>query len=295
MDQLPGLRGVLLPGVPHGGRLHLLPRRADAPAHPLPLQQHPQRRRRPVLLPQRRRRRVDPVVDAGQGRAGLLRGPPRHGLHADHRVARGPDGLGAVLRPARAQRRGPAGDADQRHRRRQVRRAVLVPGVRPVERPRRPDQLPAQPVAGRGGGRARRAARVGDLPPHRVPGAPRPLRGVRGEHPRGGLRHRPRHLRGGLQLARRGRRPAGRAGSELGGLRLVPDRLAPPGRRPGAGGVPQLHVRPGLHREPAGGQVGARRRGCRRPRGPGGREVPGARAARRVRHRGPDPTPSSPR
>ncbi len=233
-------------------------------------------------------------MDAGEGRAGLLRGPARHGLHPDHRIARRADRLGAVLRPAGAHRRGPAGDADQRQRAAEVRRAVLVPGVRPLERPRRPDQLPAQPVPGRDGGRARRPPRLGDLPPHRVPRAPRPLRGLRGEHPRRRLRHRPRHVRGGLQLARRGRRSPRRCGRQLGGLRLVPDRLAPPGRRAGPGPVAQLHVRAGLHREPPRGQVGARGRGVRCRRGPGGGEVPGPRAARGVRHRPSRPTPPSP-
>ncbi len=61
---------------------------------------------------------------------------------------------------------------------------VLVRRVLPVERPRRPDQLPAHPVHRRGRGRAGRPDRLGDLSPHRVPRAPRPLRRLRGEHPR---------------------------------------------------------------------------------------------------------------
>ena len=54
------------------------------------------------------------------------------------------------------------------------------------------------------------------------------------------------------------------------------------------GEVPQLHVRPGVHREPARGEVGAGRRGRRDRRGSGGGQGQGPRAAGRLRHRGPD-------
>ena len=165
----------------------------------------------------------------------------------------------AVLRPARRDRRDPAGHGHQHVRRRQDDHALLVRRVLPVERPGRPDQLPAQPVDRRGRGRAGRPVRVGDLPHHRVPRAPRPLRRLRREHPRHRLRHRPRHVRRRLQRPRRGGRPARREVRRLGRVRLVPDRLALGRAHARARRVPRAHLRARLRREPGRPEVGRRR------------------------------------
>ena len=85
--------------------------------------------------------------------------------------------------------------------------ALLLRRVRPVGRPGRRDELPAELLHRRGGGRGRR-----HLPQDRVPGAARPLRllrvlGAAGRlrHPAGGL---PRPLPRVRPAARRGTRPA---------------------------------------------------------------------------------------
>ena len=95
---------------------------------------------------------------AGQARAGLLRVPPRPGLH---RITGERNGLRAdvpLLRAARHERRGPpracstntsTGDEE--------REALLLRRVLPVERLGRQDELPAQPVHRRGRGRRPRS------------------------------------------------------------------------------------------------------------------------------------------
>ena len=131
------------------------------------------------------------------------------------------------------------------------REALLVRRVLPLGRGGRPEQLPAEPLDRRGGGR-----RLDDLPQDRVPRAPQPLRRPLGEREGRGLRHRPREL---LRPLERLRRAAGRGGGEvaqLRGQRLVADRLAPAGGGPRPGRGEDLRLRPRLRREPGRGEVG---------------------------------------
>ena len=72
MDQLPGQRGILQPGIPHCGRLQLLQGRQAAAHHPLPLQQRPGGLQWPLLLYQGRRYRLEPRLAAHPDRAGQL-------------------------------------------------------------------------------------------------------------------------------------------------------------------------------------------------------------------------------
>ena len=245
-----------------GRRLLLLPRRAHAAPDPLPLQQRPDRRRRPLLLRPRRRRLLDPRLGSGEARARLLRVPRRPLVHEDHGRAEGHPGRGPLLRPPGDDRRGAPGHAEEHLEGAEERQALLVRRVLPVGGLGRPDELPEEPLDRRGGGR-----RLHDLPQDRVPGAPEPLRRPLGEREGGRLRHRPRELPGALE---RLRRAAGRGGgevAELRGQRLVADRLAPAGGGPRAGRGEDLRLRPRLRREPRGGEVGE----------PGGREQEAAR------------------
>ena len=86
-------------------------------------------------------------------------------------------------RAARARRSRCGGRGSPTTGRRRPPVAVRRRGVLPLGRPGRRDELPAQPVHGRGPRRGRRR-----LPPDRVPRAPRPLRLVRVLRARGGVR-----------------------------------------------------------------------------------------------------------
>ena len=82
----------------HGRRLLLLPGCPPAPAHPLPLQQRPGRRGRPLLLHPGRGRLLDAGVDARQARARLLRVPRTAWATRDHGRAERGRGRGPLLR-----------------------------------------------------------------------------------------------------------------------------------------------------------------------------------------------------
>ena len=227
LDQLPRHRGVLRPHLAHRRGLLLLPRRAAAPPDALPLQQRADRRGRPVLLRPRRRGLLDAGLGAGEARPRLLRVPGRALVHEDHRGAEGGPGRGRLLRPPRDDGRGAPGHAEEHLEGPEERQALLVRRVLPLGRLGRPEQLPAEPLDRRGGGR-----RLDDLPQDRVPRAPQPLRRPLGEREGGRLRHRPREL---PRPVERLRRAAGRGGGEvaqLRGERLVADRLAPARGRP---------------------------------------------------------------
>ena len=252
LDQLPRHRGVLRPRLAHRRRLLLLPRRAHAAPDPLPLQQRPDRRRRPLLLRPRRRRLLDPRLGPGEARARLLRVPRRPLVHEDHRRAEGHPDRGPLLRPPGDDRRGAPGHAEEHLEGGEERQALLVRRVLPVGGLGRPDELPEEPLDRRGGGR-----RLDDLPQDRVPGAPEPLRRPLGEREGGRLRHRPRELPRALERLRRAPGRGGGEVAELRGQRLVADRLAPPGGGPRAGRGEDLRLRPRLRREPRGGEVGA--------------------------------------
>ena len=136
LDQLPRHRGVLRPRLAHRRRLLLLPRRAHAAADPLPLQQRPDRRRRPLLLRPRRRRLLDPRLGAGEARPRLLRVPRRPLVHEDHRRAEGHPGRGPLLRPPRDERRGAPRHAEEHLEGREERRSSSRSSSSACGRPR---------------------------------------------------------------------------------------------------------------------------------------------------------------
>ena len=212
LDQLPGVPGVLLADLPHGRRLlasTATPRCADSRGTATTTSPFDDGGR--YFFDQRRRRRVDARRAAGQGGPRLLRDAPRDGLHADHGRARRACGVESLLFvPVDDQRRDPPGHRDQHVGRRQVAHAVLASSSSPcgTRRTTRPTtSATSRSARSRSSSTARR---VGDLPPHRVPGASQPLRRLRRQRARSGLRHRPGHVRRALQRPRRGGRAARR-------------------------------------------------------------------------------------
>ena len=131
-----------------GGRLLLLPRRAAAPAHALPLQQRAHRRRRPLLLHQRRRRLLDAraSLPVKRGRSTRSSAATASATRASPASARACARRAAVLRPARAHGRGAPASRLEEHvgRRQEIVKLFSFVECCLWNALRRHDQLPAQ-------------------------------------------------------------------------------------------------------------------------------------------------------
>ena len=252
VDQLPGHGRVLRHHLEHGRRLLVLSRRPAAPADPVPLQQRAARPRRPVPLPARRRLgrvlapRWQPTqreLDDYECRHGLV-------LHPDHR----PPGRGCgprpctSSRPARRSRCGGCASATSATGRPPV--AVQLGRVLSLGRAGRRDELPAQLLDRRGGGRGRR-----HLPQDRVPGTARSLRLLRLLRAADRVRHPARGVpRPVPRLGPAAGRGAGRDG-RLGRSRLAADGQPSRALPAGPGETREVDLPPRLLGEPARGEV----------------------------------------
>ena len=151
--ELPRRRGAVRPLHEHRGRLHVLARRATAPADPLPLQRHAARLGRPLPLRQRRRHGLEPGLEADEDAARPVRVPPRPRLHAHRRRARRRRGRAPLLRPAGRDRGDLEDDRPQHRAGREGRDALLLRRVLLLRGAERHDELPAHVLGRRGRGR----------------------------------------------------------------------------------------------------------------------------------------------
>ena len=189
-------------------------------------------------------------------------------VHEDHRRAEGHPGRGPLLRPPRDDRRGAPGHAEEHLEGAEERQALLVRRVLPVGRLGRPDELPAQPLDRRGGGR--RLARSTTRPSTASAANHYAVHSVNAKV--AGFDTDRESFLGPLE---RLRRAAGRGGGEvaqLRGQRLVADRLAP------AGGGPRARAR---RRPSSSSSATSRTRSAEKWESPGVvNKKPRARAAR---------------